>query len=669
MTELQFLISLLSGSMPGLSLSYPLVTAWMIAGTILLLAGWVSLPLAPPERTSPQPAPARRLTRMLGAAALALATTVPVLAVVRYGLPPTALSKTWADLPTPSLALAVVGSLALGAVAGWLSGSSRWRTSGVATWLGLAMMSLGFAGYAGLIVTAARTDFAIAVGLALLALEVFGLSLMLAYQFYALEKIAGVDAPPPKVDASRDRATDRWPFVAIQVACYNEPAEVVENCLDSLMALDYPADRRIVQLLDDSQDAALVARLERFCRSRGVSYLHRAHRRGYKAGALNDGLRALPADVELLAIVDADYGVDREYLRAVVHAFDDPGVGFLQTPQAYRNVHGSPFGRSYSLADAYFYHVVQPVRARFGSAIFCGTMGVLRRSALTSAGGWSEECVTEDAEASIRLLAAGWRGVYLPHRYGRGLAPMTMAGVRTQHRRWALGGLQMLRLNRAKLASPKMTTRQRVDFWIGGVFWTDGVFFLGMAATLSAVAVGSWFGAALPSPSLPALALAASAPVLLLWDGALKIRRALRPTHRPSYRDVAGILAFWYAVKMNDLRAALRGLLGARPAFARTPKVAEGPAGRWAAMALTLRATALETVLATSLLGIAAITVYRDVGAFSGPFPLAGLVLAGWLAYYALALAAAPVLDFRSRRAPASAREVTWIEPSAAVEG
>ncbi len=658
MVDIGRLLSSLVQSTPRFSPSFALVTDWMIAGVVLLLVGWATLPRAP-RRGPVRSTPGGAIPRIIGGATLASAVTFAVCVAGAFLQSPTSPFATWAALPRVTVEDAVLGSLALGAIGGWLSRTSRWSASGVVTWLGLATLSMGFVGYAGLVVSDARDGFAVAVGLALVALESLGLFLMLAYQFYALEHIAGASGNGGGLPSPGGRTPESLPTVAFQVASYNESVEVVERSLDSLLAVNYPKEKRLIQLLDDSQDPDFVEELSRFCRLRGVQYLHRAHRRGYKAGALNDGLLALGPEVELLAVVDSDYVIDPAFLQAVVGAFDDPKVGYLQTPQSYRNIAGSPFGESYALADAYFYHVVQPVRARSGSAIFCGTMGLLRRSALASVGGWSEECVTEDAEVSIRLIAAGWRGVYSEQRFGQGLAPMNMAGVRTQHRRWALGGLQMLRMNRARIASGGMTRRQWTDFWIGGMFWTDGLFFLGMAGTLVLVAVGLALGFALPSPSMTALALAASAPVLLLWDGLLKIRLALRPSHAPSYRDVLGILAFWYAVKLNDLRAALRGLFGFRTTFGRTPKSPEMPLGVWASVRSTVRATRLEVLLASTLFGVSAIVLYRGAGGGLGSNSFATLVLAGWLTYYATALLAAPILDYRSRRRPASVAEET----------
>jgi cellulose synthase/poly-beta-1,6-N-acetylglucosamine synthase-like glycosyltransferase len=467
---------------------------------------------------------------------------------------------------------ALVLTAIVGGFAGWMSSSSKWRTSGVMTFLGLDFLALGLLGFSLLVVENAPGPVGQGLGLWLLGVEMLGMFLFLAYQFYTLEFLTGTERAP---GATRFPVDPKWtPTALVQVASYNEPPEIVENCLESALRLEYPRDRFMVQLVDDSTNAATVSRLEAFCRARGVDFRHRTDRRGFKGGALNDGLRALDRPVDLVAIIDSDYVVDPRFLRLAVQPFRDPEIGFVQTPQAYRNAGRGTFARWYALADAYFYRVIQPVRARAQSLLFCGTMGVLRRTALLAAGGWSEQCVTEDAELSLRMLAAGWKAHYVPVILGWGLAPDLMSAVRSQHRRWAFGGMQLLHMNREKLRSAHLSLRQRVDFRMGGLFWVDGLFLVGVTTALASLVVASWFGVTLPIDSTTALAVIASAPLLLMVDGLIKLRLALRASTPVTYRDALGIIAFWYAIKMNDLRAALRGWWGAKMAFVRTPKEA-----------------------------------------------------------------------------------------------
>jgi len=699
-------------------LTLTLALTWTITGLILLLLGWFTLPRdpnksadeEPPRRASPG-------LRVLGGAVLAfgavaagtlllgdtagwqahalslLGSTISLVYLVAAWLPHSLLGELvgwviaelaqvggwlgqrlyWLIGRVPylpgfarSMALALWGdrgyalvnttalalTAAVGGFAGWMSSSSRWRTSGVVTFLGLDFVAMGLIGFSLLIVESAKSPLSEGLGLWILGVEMLGMFLFLAYQFYTLEFLAGrhrIDGP-----AQFTEDPDWTPNVLVQVASYNEPPEIVEECLECVLRLDYPTDRFMIQLADDSTDSATVERLRAFCTERGIDFQHRSDRRGFKGGALNDGLRAVSAPVDLVAIVDSDYFVEPRFLRAGVQPFREEGIGFVQTPQAYRNAGVGSFARWYALADAYFYRVIQPVRARAQSMIFCGTMGMVRRTALESAGGWSETCVTEDAELSLRLLAAGWRGHYVPTIVGWGLAPDLMSAVRSQHRRWAFGGMQMLRMNREKLTSANLSLRQRVDFRMGGLFWVDGLFLVGVTAALASLLVASWFGVTLPIGSTAALAVIASAPLLLMVDGLVKIRLALRATTPVSIRDALGIMAFWYAIKLNDLRAALRGWWGAAMPFVRTPKSRRPSSGRARAFAAALRGSAVETSVAVGLVGIWGVTAYRW-GLFDGrSIGLGPASLLIWLGYYSFAFASALGFDYVSRRAAPS---------------
>jgi cellulose synthase/poly-beta-1,6-N-acetylglucosamine synthase-like glycosyltransferase len=547
---------------------------------------------------------------------------------------------------------AVAAAIATGGLVGWVSASSRWRYSGVATYIGLDLMALGFLACSLAVVETTSDPVAAAFGLWLAGAVLFGFFLMLIYQFYALEHLAGEPEPSgPQEDLGVTGLPDPWPFVLLQVASYNEPVEVVRECLRSVCAIDYPRDRFAVQLCDDSTDPASLDGLAAFCAGLGVDFRHRSDRRGFKGGALNDGLAAFPGAVDFVAIVDSDYVVRPGFLRRVIPEFRHDRLGFVQTPQAYRNVRPGALSRWYELADSYFYRVVQPVRARFQSLIFCGTMGVLRRAALEEAGGWSEQCVTEDAELTIRLLALHWEGRYIPEEFGAGLAPDLMSAVRSQQRRWAFGGIQMLRLNRKLLASNQLNLRQRLDFLTTALFWFDGLFLVGVTVALAALVVASWTGAWLPFDALPVPAIIALVPALLMIDGLVKIRAALRRTRDVSFRDVLGVLTFWYAIKLNDLRAAVRAWFGRPMAFVRTPKHTVDDPGRTAALVAAIRSSRAETIIAVGLAGIviASPWVWMATGA---AVPLAYGVFLVWLVYYAYAFASALWFDYRSRRNP-----------------
>ncbi len=535
---------------------------------------------------------------------------------------------------------------ALGGLSGGLSARQHWRAEGVLAYLGLAFLAAGFLEY--IVSILGRTPFGLAWGIAafLLTAEAFGFIVVFLYQFYTLEFLAGGHRNAPEL---RELPRGAEPFVAVQVACYNEPVELVRSCLASISRLDYPRDRLVVQLLDDSTDPQVRRALETVCRELGVEYLCRPHRRGFKAGALNDGEAALPPSVEFLAVVDADYRVRPEFLRRTLGAFENPRVAWVQTPQAYWNEAESRFTRLYSLADAFFYRVVQPVRAEASTSIFCGTMGVLRRSALAEVGRWDEASITEDAEVSLRLYAAGWSAVYLPVVLGEGYAPTRFPDLKSQFSRWAFGGLQMLRKDARLLRSGRLTLRQRLDFTASGIFWIDGVFLLAMAGALSTMVLGSFQGLVWAEPSAALLLGVSLAPVLLVADGLAKTRLALGRVTKVTLAESVGVMGFWYSLKMVNLRASLRAVMGRPMGFRRTPKAgavpgATGPTGG-------AGAAVLEAGLAVALAGIGAIALLRaPIGStWSG---VGEILLVCWLAYYATVFAAAPLLAWLAGARP-----------------
>lgn len=649
----------MSGALPFLALLSSLFSAGgalplLLAGTLLMPLAWLFLARRPdPATLGTLPSANDRLwlRTVLGAA---------LGEVFAYGAAALLVAFSSGDavpllvpflLPAPWLL-----GLLLGAFCGAVSSRRHWRTEGVLAYLGLGFLAFGFLEYSVHLLETTPVGPAWALAGFLLATELFGFIVVFIYQFYSLEFLAGIPRRPV-ADAGGPGEALRPP-VAIQVACFNEPYSVVRECLTSIRALKYPTDRLWVQLLDDSTDPGAGAQLAELCRTLGFQYRHRAERRGFKAGALNEGLAALPTEVGLIAIVDADYQVDPQFLLQTVPYFRDPSVAWVQTAQNYRNSGESGFTRFYALADAYFYRVIQPVRHEAGSSIFCGTMGVLRRSALEGVGGWDGGCITEDAEVSLRLYASGWRSVYLPKTLGSGLAPDRFPDWRSQFSRWAFGGLQMLRRDLPALRSRRLTYRQRFDFLASGLLWMDGAFLLAMAGGVVTLALGALTGLAWAAPSVPLLIGISLAPILLVLDGLIKTRLALGRVARVGWRDAIGVMGFWYAMKMTNLRASLRALLGYSMTFSRTPKSHDvTETGSWSR---GVRPAVLELGLAAGIALVALVSAAESPlgSVWKG---LGTIALVGWLGYYAASFSAAPLFSLLTR--PGRRRRGRWSSP------
>jgi cellulose synthase/poly-beta-1,6-N-acetylglucosamine synthase-like glycosyltransferase len=366
------------------------------------------------------------------------------------------------------------------------------------------------------------------------------------------------------------------PFVSIHVPSHNEPPEMVIETLRSLLALDYPAFEILV-LDNNTTDDRLCAPVQRFC-AEHPQRLH-FHRLldwpGYKSGALNYGLTQSDPRAELIAVVDADYQVQPDWLRAVAPVFQDPSVGFVQTPQHYRQWQHNQYLRSLYYSYDYFFTVSQPSRDERNAAIFGGTMGVIRRAALEAVGGWDEWCITEDAEVSLRLLAAGWSGHHLDQPFGSGIMPLTFEALKRQRFRWCFGGMQILRQHWRELLpwrrDSRLTLAQRVGYLVGGVQWFGDllglVFGLILVASLLDLALG---GGHIVRRLGGLLLLAVPGLAVLGIVRALAGMKAAQADAR--WRDAAGAFAIWLSLGWVVALASVRGLVEREGVFLRTPK-------------------------------------------------------------------------------------------------
>ena len=234
------------------------------------------------------------------------------------------------------------------------------------------------------------------------------------------------------------------PFVTVQLPIYNE-MYVVERVIDAVVNLDYPSDRLEVQVLDDSTDGTCrIARAAvdaAVSRGFDISYIRRAHRRGFKAGALAEGLRQARGD--LVTIFDADFIPPADFLSRVVPSFRDPGVGMVQARWEHLNRDYSLLTRVQAMfLDAHFV-LEHGARDRGGLFFnFNGTAGVWRREAIESVGGWHGDTLTEDLDLSYRAQLAGWRFIFLPDVVAPAEVPVEMNVFKAQQHRWARGSIQ-----------------------------------------------------------------------------------------------------------------------------------------------------------------------------------------------------------------------------------
>ncbi len=234
------------------------------------------------------------------------------------------------------------------------------------------------------------------------------------------------------------------PRVTIQLPIFNEQF-VIDRLLDAVCQMEYPADRLQIQVLDDSTDetTATASALVNRYRALGhpIEYIHRTNRYGYKAGALDWGLKT--ATGEFVAIFDADFVPPKDWLMRVIHHFASPEIGMVQTRWTHLN-------RDYSfltqveaiLLDGHFV-LEHGGRSRSGVFFnFNGTAGMWRRIAIEEAGGWQHDTLTEDTDLSYRSQLVGWKFKYLQDVECPAELPIEMTAFKTQQARWAKGLIQ-----------------------------------------------------------------------------------------------------------------------------------------------------------------------------------------------------------------------------------
>jgi cellulose synthase/poly-beta-1,6-N-acetylglucosamine synthase-like glycosyltransferase len=545
-------------------------------------------------------------------AALSSSLTALIPGAVRarswLGLPAAALAVAVAALATMALTGDVTQTRVLAAVSLVLAVllrliQRRWSFLAAQLFVILVLASVTYLVYVAIIAAFDPLGPVAWVGSAVLTLlEAFALALGLSYAFEILDVLSRRKDPPPVA------VVGYQPYVALQVPTYNEPVEIVGRTLASLSKLDYP--RLLVQVVDNNtEDPAVWQPLEQVCRELGnrFTFIHLARWPGYKAGALNEATRRLPPEVEVVGIVDADYAVEPQWLQEVTGYFADPRVAFVQTPQDYRDWGDDRYLRGLFYSYKYFFDLTMPARAHRNAIIFAGTMGLIRRSALEEIGGWNPDTVTEDAEASLRMLGAGYTGVYVPKPYGRGLMPLTFDGLKKQRFRWALGGIQILRIHWRELVpfthhKLRLTPAQRLHYLLGSIQWFGDLLTATFTVLLLVTAAAAVFQHRLPVREIAGPVVLV--PLVFLISGVGRALWALRVRSATSWGDAFRALRVWFALSWVVSLACLRGLISSQAAFLRTPKRKAGRAN----VLQALRSSLVESSL-TGLALLAAVAM------------------------------------------------------------
>lgn len=245
----------------------------------------------------------------------------------------------------------------------------------------------------------------------------------------------------PKWDFSK---AEEIPFVTIQLPVYNE-LYVMERLLENISRLQYPKEKLEIQVLDDSTDESLISTAAQIkeLQLKGTNIIHltRSNRKGFKAGALKEGLVSAKGD--FIAIFDADFLPKEDWLYKTIPYFKDPQIGVVQTRWGHLNRNFSILTRVQAFAlDAHF-TLEQVGRNRKGHFInFNGTAGIWRKSCILDAGNWEGDTLTEDLDLSYRAQLKNWKFLYLEEVETPAELPIVMSAARSQQFRWNKGGAE-----------------------------------------------------------------------------------------------------------------------------------------------------------------------------------------------------------------------------------
>jgi cellulose synthase/poly-beta-1,6-N-acetylglucosamine synthase-like glycosyltransferase len=385
----------------------------------------------------------------------------------------------------------------------------------------------------------------------------------LVYLYMKHKGHAPAPLPPPAV----------LPRVTVQLPIFNE-MYVADRLIDAVCEMDYPRELLEIQVLDDSTDEttdiAELAVRRHAARGFDIHYMHRVDRRGYKAGALEAGLRE--ASGEFIAIFDADFIPPADFLKRTLGYFEkDAKVGMVQARWGHINQDYSLLTKIQSmLLDAHFV-LEHGGRNRAGCFFnFNGTAGVWRRDAIDSAGGWQHDTLTEDLDLSYRAQLKGWRFIFLPDVVSPAEVPVEMNSFKSQQHRWAKGSIQTC----LKLM-PKILRSEQPFAVKAEAFFHLSANFNYLLMTLLSVLMfpAMWVRYNMGWTEMllidVPLFFAATASVGNFY---IVSQRELYADWRQRLKYLPFLMSIGIGLCVNNTRAVLEAMFGRQSEFARTPK-------------------------------------------------------------------------------------------------
>jgi cellulose synthase/poly-beta-1,6-N-acetylglucosamine synthase-like glycosyltransferase len=362
------------------------------------------------------------------------------------------------------------------------------------------------------------------------------------------------------------------PRVTIQLPIYNE-MYVADRLIDAVCQIDYPRDLLEIQVLDDSIDetTSVAERAVRRNAAQGIdiTYMHRIDRTGFKAGALDAGLKVAKGD--FIAIFDADFIPTADFLRRTIPFFGDSKIAMVQARWGHINQDYSLLTKVQSiLLDAHFV-LEHGGRNRSGLFFnFNGTAGIWRRDAIADAGGWQHDTLTEDLDLSYRAQLRGWQFVFVPGLIAPAEVPVEMNAFKSQQHRWAKGSIQTCRKLLPRILQSNLPTRVKAEAF----FHLSANFNYPLMCVLSVLMAPSmvirynmgWYEMLLIDVPLFFAATASVANFYMVCQRELHDDWLTRAKYLPF------LMSIGIGLTVNNTKAVFEALFNKQTEFARTPK-------------------------------------------------------------------------------------------------
>lgn len=380
------------------------------------------------------------------------------------------------------------------------------------------------------------------------------------------------------------------PRVTVQLPVYNE-VYVVDRLIEAIMALQYPVDKLDIQILDDSTDETTLRIARKLNEFQNVGYsvnhIRRSNRTGYKAGALAYALPFVKG--EFIAIFDADFLPDPDFLLRVVPHFNRPDIGVVQTRWLHLNEDYSILTQLQAMGLNAHFFIEQNARCAGGFFLnFNGTGGVWRKEAIKEAGGWQSDTLTEDLDLSYHAQLKGWKIVYRDDVGVPGELPITMNAIKSQQYRWMKGPAECAqKLIRPVLKAPGVSIGKKIQAFFH--LMNSSLFVLMLVMALLSLPIlysqTQQSISARTAPPFQHLLLLASVVSLLFW-GIPFFQHEFAPRGVSSDQSVGSrlinglrfiwlypiFLAVMLGLSLHNSIAVLEGHFGVKTPFVRTPK-------------------------------------------------------------------------------------------------